>query len=216
MNSFEKLFDIVVHLRGENGCPWDKKQTLKSLTNSLIEEAYETVEGMESGNAEDLKEELGDLIFLSMMIGYIAQQDGLFRLEEAVDGASEKLIRRHPHVFGENKTDNPDEALQNWEKMKMGEKKNQNRKTLMDGIPAALPEIQLLTKVLSKVKRIHGSTDDLVGEDLSALFSNVMSDFSSESLKPFLLKLFIESQAKEIDFGRILRESAKEISDKYS
>ena len=117
-----KMMGIVAKLRGPEGCLWDKKQTLESLTPNILEEATEVSQAVESKNKDNLTEELGDLLMVIFMEIQIAQEEGLFTYAEVFNGAIKKFIRRHPHVFGEVKVNTPEEALAVWKRMKKEEK----------------------------------------------------------------------------------------------
>ena len=128
MNSFDELRGVVSRLRAEDGCPWDREQTHQSLKAACIEEASEVICGInvleKTGNAENLKEELGDLLLQVVMHAQIAEEEGFFSLDDVIRGITEKMIRRHPHVFGDISVRESDEVLVNWEKIKEREKKN--------------------------------------------------------------------------------------------
>ncbi|MCR5520808.1 MAG: MazG family protein [Lachnospiraceae bacterium] len=127
MESFEKLVEVVARLRGEGGCPWDREQTHVTLKDTCIEEAAEVVCGInileKTGNASNLCEELGDLLLQVVMQAQIAQEEGLFTIEDVTKAITEKMIRRHPHVFGEVTVSDSGEVLKNWEEIKKLEKK---------------------------------------------------------------------------------------------
>lgn len=122
MHSFEELVSVVARLRSENGCPWDREQTFESLRPRLLEEAGEVVRAVDSGDRENLCEELGDLLFHVLIYSQIAAESGAFRLEDVIDGVCEKMIRRHPHVFGEPRALTPEESLKLWNEIKKQEK----------------------------------------------------------------------------------------------
>ena len=126
MNFFEELQETVRRLRSEDGCPWDREQTHGSLKGPVIEEAAEVICGIniyeKTGNAENLKEELGDLLLQVVMQAQIAEEEGIFTLDDVVRGINEKMIRRHPHVFGNEKVTDSGEVLANWEEIKKREK----------------------------------------------------------------------------------------------
>ena len=126
MNSFDELKETVRRLRAEDGCPWDREQTHGSLKAPVIEEAAEVICGINiyenTGNPENLKEELGDLLLQVVMQAQIAEEEGLFTLDAVVRGINEKMIRRHPHVFGDAKIKDSGEVLANWEEIKKQEK----------------------------------------------------------------------------------------------
>ena len=126
MNFFEELQETVRRLRSEDGCPWDREQTHGSLKAPVIEEAAEVICGIniyeKTGNAENLKEELGDLLLQVVMQAQIAEEEGIFTLDDVVRSINEKMIRRHPHVFGNEKVTGSAEVLANWEEIKKREK----------------------------------------------------------------------------------------------
>ena len=128
MDSFDKLREVVARLRAEDGCPWDREQTHQSLKPACIEEAAEVICGInvltETGNANNLKEELWDLLLQVVMHAQIAEEEGLFTVDDVIAGITEKMIRRHPHVFGEARVGSSDEVLASWEKIKAREKGN--------------------------------------------------------------------------------------------
>lgn len=140
MNSFYKLVEVVAALRNkENGCPWDIKQTRESLVPNFIEELYEAVEAIEDKDLDSLQEELGDLLLHIVFQAQISAEEGLWDIEAVLDKINSKLIRRHPHVFGELSLSDADEVKMNWERIKKKEKTE--RKSVLDGIPRALPAL---------------------------------------------------------------------------
>lgn len=126
MSEFDRLKEVIARLRAEDGCPWDREQTHKSLKPACIEEAAEVICGInileETGNAENLKEELGDLLLQVVMHAQIAEEEGLFTLEDVCREISEKMIRRHPHVFGTDTVNDSGEVLTKWADIKKQEK----------------------------------------------------------------------------------------------
>lgn len=146
-NELEELIKVIAKLRAPGGCPWDREQTHKSLKANMLEEAYEAVDAMESGNMNNLKEELGDVLLQVVLHACIASEEGAFNIEDVARGIKEKLIRRHPHVFGEVKVLSAADVLNNWDKIKHEEKKH--RKSVMDGISksqSALMSAQKISK----------------------------------------------------------------------
>ena len=137
-NKFEELVKIVSELRAPDGCPWDREQTNQSLLPYFIEEAYELIESVDEKNWENVKEELGDLLLHVVFQGSIAEQDGKFQLVESLLTVNEKLISRHPHVFGDAQADEAFHAKQNWEAAKHKEKGRDSR---LDGVPKNLPSL---------------------------------------------------------------------------
>ena len=145
--SFTKLLDIVRQLRGPEGCPWDKEQTHESLLPYFLEEVYEVIEGVESGDINSLKEELGDILLHVIFQADIAQNNGEFTINDSLNLVNEKLVRRHPHVFGDDKADAPFHAKQNWESAKHKEKKRESR---LDGVPVSLPALTRAQRLQEK------------------------------------------------------------------
>ncbi len=145
---FTQLVTIVRRLRRE--CPWDREQTHQSIRHSLIEEAYEVVEALDENNLQELKKELGDLLLHVVMHATMAEQSAEFTLKEVIDGISEKLIRRHPHVFGTKQVHTAHEVKQNWEKLKMAE----GRSSVLEGVPKHLPALQRAMRVQERAAKV--------------------------------------------------------------
>lgn len=124
IESFEKFVEIIERLRGKNGCPWDKEQTIASLKEDVLSEADELRAAIEKGDYENIKEEIGDLIWGLVLMTQIAKEEGRFDLEDVFAEVNDKMIRRHPHVFGNAKAKNGEEALKLFHEAKANEKKN--------------------------------------------------------------------------------------------
>ena len=146
MSSIEKLYELVKILRSPRGCPWDREQTNESLKHSLIEESYEVLEAIESGDYGLLKEELGDVLFLTLLHIRIAEEAGKFTLDELAESTRKKMIERHPHVFGKKVFKNREELLANWERSK--------EKGPFEGITMSLPALMLAQQVSERAKRL--------------------------------------------------------------
>ena len=158
---FETLVEVIATLRGENGCPWDREQTHTSLKSTLIEETYETVEAIDSGDPSKLKEELGDLLLNVMLQAQIAAENQDFTVYDVIDTLTEKLIRRHPHVFGNVEVENADDVVNNWEAIKSQEAGYEDRKSVVDGIPDALPALLRGQKIQKRVARVGFDWDNI-------------------------------------------------------
>lgn len=152
-NKIESLIETVKILRGPNGCPWDREQTMKSLKPCLIEEAYEVLEVMEEGGKK-LKEELGDLLLQICMQSEIQSEAGNFDIYDVAESINEKLIRRHPHVFGNTEVENSEEVMVNWEEIKKTEDSHRDRESVIDGIPITLPSMQKAYKIQKKAAKV--------------------------------------------------------------
>ena len=152
-NKIETLIETVKILRGPNGCPWDREQTMKSLKPCLLEEAYEVLEVMEEGGKK-LKEELGDLLLQICMQSEIQSEAGNFDIYDVAESINEKLIRRHPHVFGNTEVENSEEVMVNWEEIKKTEDSHKDRESVIDGIPITLPSMQKAYKIQKKAAKV--------------------------------------------------------------
>jgi len=141
----------MAHLRAPDGCPWDREQTPASLKRYIIEEAYELCDAIDTGDPEHIKEELGDLLFQVVFQAQIAAERGQFTIQDVVDGISNKMEHRHPHVFGDETVNSAAEVNEQWEKRKAEEK---GRENLMDGIPSGLPALQKAHKVSRRAARV--------------------------------------------------------------
>lgn len=154
--SFESFAEIVAHLRAPDGCPWDKEQTHKTLRKHLLEESYEALSAIDSGDFADMREEFGDLLLQIVLQSQIANEEGRFNVNQVVHGIYSKIVRRHPHVFGELELDGVDGVLLNWEKLKETERKNngQYNKGLLDGVPLALPALNQAQEYQDRAARV--------------------------------------------------------------
>ncbi|WP_372808990.1 nucleoside triphosphate pyrophosphohydrolase, partial [Pontiella sp.] len=159
----ERLLAVMRKLRAPDGCPWDIKQTHESLKSDLIEEAYEVIDAIESGDPSALEEELGDLLLQVVFHAQISAEAGEFDFDRVAEGISEKLIRRHPHVFGEVEVSNADEVLQNWDAIKKTEKQGEGEapKSIVAGIPKHLPALQKAHQIQKRAARAGFDWDNI-------------------------------------------------------
>lgn len=146
--NLERLIEIIDTLRSENGCKWDREQTHETLRRNMLEEAYEAVDAIDDNDMKHLKEELGDVLLQVVLHAQIAKEENAFDIEDVAKGISDKLIHRHPHVFGDVKVKSTDEILDNWEKLKKEEKPH--RKSVMDGISKAQSALMSAQKISKK------------------------------------------------------------------
>lgn len=150
--NLERLIEIIDILRGENGCKWDREQTHSTLRRNMLEEAYEAVDAIDDNDMKHLSEELGDVLLQVVLHAQIAKEEKAFDIEDVAKGIADKLVHRHPHVFGDVKVQSTDEILDNWEKLKKEEKPH--RTSVMDGVSksqAALMSAQKISKKAVKV-----------------------------------------------------------------
>ncbi|MDI6728002.1 MAG: nucleoside triphosphate pyrophosphohydrolase [Thermodesulfovibrionales bacterium] len=152
MNNFQKLLDIMSALRSENGCPWDKEQTRESLKPFLIEETYEVLEALDEDDPEKIKEELGDLLFQIVFHCQMAKERGEFDIDDVIKKISDKMIARHPHVFGEEKFETSEEVVKQWEERKREEGKLME--SILEGIPKELPSLLRAQRLQARAARV--------------------------------------------------------------
>ncbi len=163
--AFDRLVDIMKKLRGKNGCPWDRKQTFSSIRINLLEETYETIDAINKKDYSKLEEELGDLLLQVVFLSQIAAEKKKFTITDVIKNISDKLVRRHPHVFNKLKVKNTTEVLSNWENIKRTEKTKKEQKFILNDIPKILPALLKAYKTQNKVKRFGfnwGETKDII------------------------------------------------------
>jgi tetrapyrrole methylase family protein/MazG family protein len=153
-NNFQALVDLMAKLRGPDGCPWDRKQTTESLKPFLIEECYEVMDALDEGAPDKTKEELGDLLFQIMFHARIAEEQGRFTIEDVIAANIEKMVRRHPHVFGDAQLSTDREVLANWEEIKKKEKGYEERKSVLEGVPRHLPSLLRAHSLQERAARV--------------------------------------------------------------
>lgn len=155
----ERLIEIVATLRSENGCQWDREQTHQSLRPNMLEEAYEAVDAIDDNNIPNLREELGDVLLQVVLHAQIAKDNGEFDIEDVAKELSDKLIHRHPHVFGDAKVNSTTEILEAWDRLKKEEKVN--RKSVLDGVSKSQSALMSAQKISKKVVKVGFEWDSV-------------------------------------------------------
>ncbi|MDR0583755.1 MAG: nucleoside triphosphate pyrophosphohydrolase [Treponema sp.] len=167
--TFQSLYDVVVRLRGPGGCPWDREQNPSTLRGDLIEETYECVEAIDEKDPAHIAEELGDIFLLATMLSYMYEETGLFSVADVLTGIVEKLIRRHPHVFGGTKSkDSPEgltsaQVLHNWAKIKVEQEGRRPKNSILDGVSSGLPPLDRAWKLQKKAAKAGFDWPDIEG-----------------------------------------------------
>lgn len=151
--TFEELVQLMTRLRSANGCPWDREQTLQSLKPFIVEESYEVIDAIDRDDRQALAEELGDFLLQAVFVAEIAREEGSFDIYDAVTLLHDKLVRRHPHVFGDVKANDAEQVLVNWEKLKNEERKAEN-KSVLAGVPQSLPALLKASRLTEKAARV--------------------------------------------------------------
>jgi tetrapyrrole methylase family protein / MazG family protein len=157
---FETLRRVIATLRGPNGCPWDRKQTHESLKRYLLEETYELFEAIDENDDEHMIEELGDVLLQVMLHAQIGEDEGMFSIDDVIRGITEKMIRRHPHVFGDIIVENAEQVVENWQRIKEKEKKDRSN-SLLDDVPKSLPNILKAYEFQKKAAKVGFDWDDV-------------------------------------------------------
>lgn len=195
---FEELLNIMKRLRGEGGCPWDRAQTIESLKPFLVEECYEVIEAIEEGKPRKIQEELGDLLFQIIFLAQIGQEEGNFDMSRILKSVTQKMIRRHPHVFSNDKAANVSEVLAKWEEIKQKEEEKDKKNgmpSVLNGIPKGLPGLTYAHRVQSKASR--------VGFDWAVL-DGVMEKLDEELLEFHEAVRGNDADGSEAEFGDLL------------
>jgi tetrapyrrole methylase family protein/MazG family protein len=151
--SFKALYDVVAKLRSPDGCPWDREQTPSTLRGDLIEETYECIQAIDEKNPAHIAEELGDIFLLATMLSYMHEEDGVFTVDQVLNGITEKLIRRHPHVFSDVKLKDSTEVLDNWAKIKIEQEGRKPKDSILDEVSSGLPPLDKANKLQKKAAK---------------------------------------------------------------
>ena len=190
LNSLSKLIKITDTLMGEDGCPWDKVQTRESLKPYLVEETYEVLEALDTNDPEKIKDELGDLLYQILFHSKISSLTGEFDFRDVIDNLSEKMVRRHPHVFKEGELNTPDQVVKQWEEIKRNEKNQANQKSILDNIPKNLPSLLRAQKLQKKAAKegfdwdqisdVFDKLDEEIAEFKEAVLKKKSADIQNE------------------------------------
>lgn len=210
--SFEAFAEIVAHLRAPDGCPWDKEQTHESLRKHLLEESYEAITAIDSGDFADMREEFGDLLLQIVLHAQIANEENHFNIHQVIQGIHSKIVRRHPHVFGDVELDGVQGVLANWEKLKEKERSDrQQEKGLLDGVPAALPALSQAQEYQDRAARVGFDWPEIEGvldkvqEEVEEI-KNAENDFELASeLGDLFFALVNVARWKNVDSESALR-----------
>lgn len=217
--SVESFQEIVAHLRAPDGCPWDKEQTQQSLAPSLVEEAYEALSAVEAGDSDGFREELGDLLLLVLMLAQIAGEDGDFVFTDVVEGIYGKIVRRHPHVFGDIQVKDSAGVLRNWEKLKederrvKGEANGDAPKGILDNIPKMLPALMQAQEYQDRAANVGFDWANIDGvvekfeEEWSEVLHAASSDDREKELGDLLFSLVNLVRWNKADAETLLRKA---------
>lgn len=163
LESFNELYNVIKRLRAPDGCPWDREQTPETMCGDLLEEVYEAIDAIKEKDDAHLMEELGDVYLVVTMIAYMKEQEDSFTIKQVLDGVSEKLIRRHPHVFGDSDAKDSKEVLKQWDKIKVDIEGRKPKKSILDKVSKGLPPLERSFKLQRKAAKAGFDWPDIQG-----------------------------------------------------
>ena len=227
--TFEDFLEIIKMLRSENGCPWDREQTHESLKPCVMEEAAELAAAIrifnQTQDAENMVEELGDLLLQVVMHSEIGSEENIFTINDVIDGVSKKMVRRHPHVFGDAYAENSEQVLSNWEDIKKAEKEGKSWiESPLREIPLELPALTRAVKVTKKVDKLYdkrNTYNDSIGQikELTAKMESMQPQAYDEKLSSYIGDLLMAiadiCRVNNLTTEQILTDKIEEMIDKY-
>lgn len=203
--AFQHLVEIFDQLLAPGGCPWDREQTMLSFRGSVVEEACELKEAIESDENVHICEELGDVFANAVFLSKLAEKEGRFRVDAPLKEICDKLIRRHPHVFGDSKVHDSAAVKEQWEQIKRTEKGKEHRKSALDSIPSGLHALSRAQKVLKKILQVDHPLPVPAASTIN----------SEEELADQLLALVLQAELKGFDFEHAVRTKLKHIEANF-
>lgn len=221
--SLEAFQEIIAHLRAPDGCPWDREQTHLSLRQHLLEESYETLAALDEADPAKMCEEFGDLLLQIVLNAQIAVESGEFTLAEVINGIYAKIVRRHPHVFGEVEVEGVGQVLSNWESIKKEErkKKGEGEKSLLDSLPAALPALTQAQEFQSRAARVGFDWPEIDGvlakvvEEIEEVRAATNPEELADELGDLFFALVNLARWKKIDAESALREASLKFKRRF-
>ena len=222
---WQELVEIMSRLRGENGCPWDKEQNHDSLKRYLVEETYEVVDAIDRRNDADFCDELGDLLLQVVFHAQIAAEEGRFTIDDVVSGISNKMIRRHPHIFGEAKAEDSAQVLSMWEAIKAQERSTEGGKSEKRGlmkINQNMPSLMMAQKVQDKAARVGFDWPDISGpeaklqEEIQELQAAKTQEERLDELGDVLFATVNLARFLDIDAEEALRHTVKKFVNRFT
>ena len=224
---FDKLVELMARLRGKKGCPWDRKQTVETLKPYLIEETYELVDAIESKDPEQIKEELGDLLFQIVFLSRVCTDNDWFSIKDVIQKIHDKMIHRHPHVFGEVKAGTPAQVLDQWYRIKSEEKSGKKRpgkSSVVDDIPVHLPALRKAFRLQRKVAMVGFDWSEIedvlnkVDEELAELHEGIRNenhDAIEEEIGDLLFSIVNTARFLNIDAENALNRTITKFMERF-
>lgn len=224
-SELDRLLDILERLRSPEGCPWDRAQTRGDIAAYLMDEACEVIDAIHEGSSDDLKEELGDLLFQILFLARMAEEDGLYDVGDVMAAIAEKMIRRHPHVFGTVSANTIEDIRENWEAIKRREKGDRDKnQSVLQGVPRSLPALNRAMKITKKAARagfdwpsIDGVIDKVIEEmqELQQSISEENREGVEEELGDLFFSLVNLCRHADVDPDRALRKSTEKFTRRF-
>ena len=222
---FDSLLSVMARLRGEGGCPWDREQTRESLKPYLIEEAYEALEAIDEGSTDHIMEELGDVLFQVVFHCQVASEQGEFSMADLLARLRDKMVRRHPHVFGDGAVSNAEEALSQWERIKRGERGPEGEpRSALEGVPRSLPALIRAQRLQVKAGRIGFDWPDWSGAwakvreevlELDRAAAQGNAGQVREELGDLLFSIVNAARLLDVDAEDCLRQAAEKFTRRF-
>jgi len=220
LNHFDTLVGIIARLRSPGGCPWDRKQTHQSIRDSLLEETYEVLQAIDANQPQNLREELGDLLLQVVLHAQIASDSQDFDISQVIHLVNEKLIRRHPHVFGNVAAEGVEQVLANWEEIKKTERSRGT--SMLDGVPATLPSLSYSQAVQKRVARVGFDWDEdggvirKVAEEADEISRAESREEKEKEYGDLLFTLANLARRQDIDLESALRGANRRFYERFN
>ena len=223
---FEKLVEIMARLRGPDGCPWDREQTFDSIKPYTLEETYEVLDAIDARDWQELAEELGDLLLQVVFYSQMAAEAGHFRIEDSIDAINSKLIRRHPHIFGDAQADTADDVKKRWDEIKAEEKRANNapEKQLLDAVPRSSPALVEAQQISTKVARVGfdwPNVEEVLGKlaeelkEIEEARSRASQDGIEDEIGDLLFVIVNLARHLKVDAEQALRRSNRKFRQRF-
>jgi tetrapyrrole methylase family protein/MazG family protein len=219
LSRFSALVKIIAHLRGPDGCPWDKEQTHTSLRESFLQECYEVLETLDEGDTYKLREELGDLLLHIVLQAQIAEESGEFKIADVIKSINEKLIHRHPHVFGGQKVKDVDEIVHNWEALKQEEKGSEE--SIIASVPKSMPALSYSQEIQHRVAQVGFDWENDAGvveklaEEVGELTRADTVESKNEEFGDLLFTFANIARRQGVDLEVALRDANRKFSRRF-
>jgi len=220
LHKFDTLVEIIARLRAPDGCPWDKEQTHRSLRENLLSEAYEVLAALDDGDKEKLCEELGDLLLQIVLHAQIAKDNHEFEIDDVVKSITTKIIRRHPHIFGNRKVKDADEVMHNWEELKKEERGEDV--SILEGVPKEMPALAYAYEISRRAVRVGFEWENIEGvidkmmEEIKEINDSDNSEAKEQEFGDLLFTLVNVARWEGIDAEAALREANRKFYKRFA